>query len=165
MRRPAAITTDWRPRRRPWRWPSIARPKLYRLAVEFQPAEGAQERDLRVKLADALANAGRGAEAAHAYQAAARGASASQVLELQRRAAYHYCISGRLEEGKAAFGAVLRQRRHAPAANARPRALLLLVRPGSICGCAALASASATRPPFPSRTSIASTWPGRHPLA
>jgi serine/threonine protein kinase len=83
--------------------------KLCRQALDLQTPGSPREQELRVKLADALANAGRGAEAAREYQASARGASSSEELDLQRRAAYHYCISGRLEEGKAALEAVLRR--------------------------------------------------------
>ncbi len=80
---------------------------LYRLAMQYRPATGADDRGLRQKLADALANAGRGAEAAREYQAAAVGAHDSEALELQRRVAYQYCISGHIDEGKAALATVL----------------------------------------------------------
>src|SRR5262249_27802478 len=44
---------------------------LYRLALELRPPEGDAARALKVKLAQALSNAGRGAEAGHAYLEAA----------------------------------------------------------------------------------------------
>ncbi len=83
--------------------------KLYRLALELDPEKGSRERELRVKLGEALANAGRGVEAAREYEFAAIGAEEAQVLDLQRRVAYHYCSSGHLEEGRAALEAVLRR--------------------------------------------------------
>ncbi len=45
---------------------------LYRRALEHQPRRSSQERILRARLGDALANAGRGADAARAYLEAVR---------------------------------------------------------------------------------------------
>ena len=47
-------------------------------------------RTLIVKLAEALGNAGRGAEAARAWREAARGASEPEVFELERKEAYWF---------------------------------------------------------------------------
>ncbi|HTM19779.1 MAG TPA: AAA family ATPase, partial [Kofleriaceae bacterium] len=68
--------------------------RLYALALELQP-EHPRNRELRVALGDALANAGRGAEAAVAYLAAVPGTSAAERLDLERRAAEQYLASGR----------------------------------------------------------------------
>jgi hypothetical protein len=81
---------------------------LYQCALEFGPADHGRLRDLRVKLADALATAGRGAEAAEYYLAAAEGASAEEALDLQRKSAFQSLISGHIDRGIAAFRDVLR---------------------------------------------------------
>ncbi|HXU65243.1 MAG TPA: protein kinase [Polyangia bacterium] len=59
-----------------------------------------QRRELLVGLAEALANAGRGAEAATNYLAAARGAGPAQAMDLRRRGAEELIRSGRLDEGR-----------------------------------------------------------------
>ncbi|MFY9552391.1 MAG: AAA family ATPase, partial [Thermoanaerobaculia bacterium] len=72
---------------------------LYRMALELgAPGDAQTWRTLRVKMGDALLNAGRGAEAARAYLAAAEGASRAQTMELEGRAAAQLVRSGRLDE-------------------------------------------------------------------
>ncbi|HQR66103.1 MAG TPA: AAA family ATPase, partial [Thermoanaerobaculia bacterium] len=80
--------------------------RLYRAALNLGAPE-TEERALRVALGDALANAGRGAEAAEAFSTAARGANAADRLELQRRAADQLLRSGHIDRGLAAIREVL----------------------------------------------------------
>jgi len=72
--------------------------RLYRLAIELGATyEGAGS--LHTKLGDALANAGRGAEAAEAYLRGAAAAEPARALDLRRQAAEQLLKSGRLDEG------------------------------------------------------------------
>jgi len=71
---------------------------LYRLAIELGPEVAAGSRELRIKLGDALASAGRGGEAAGEYLAAAIDHSA-ESLDLRRRAAVQYLITGHVDQG------------------------------------------------------------------
>lgn len=82
---------------------------LYRRAMELWPAPHPPGTALRLhaRLGDALANAGRGAEAAAAYLAAVPDAPVADAIELQRRAAMQFLISGHIDEGLDALRAVL----------------------------------------------------------
>ncbi len=81
--------------------------RLYRIALDLAVDEGEAYRQLQIKLADALANAGRGAEAAQAYLLSAEGGMAADALELRRRAAEQLLISGRIDKGLATIRHVL----------------------------------------------------------
>ncbi len=81
--------------------------KLFRLALSLGQLPGAEARALRVELGHALANAGRGAEAADAYLAAAAGAPFELHLDLHRRAAEQLLISGHIDRGLRAMEEVL----------------------------------------------------------
>jgi hypothetical protein len=81
--------------------------KLYRLALEFQAQPGVEGCRLRTRLADALANAGRGAESAREYLRAADTAGETEALDLQRRAALQLLSSGHVDDGLATLRTVL----------------------------------------------------------
>jgi serine/threonine protein kinase len=81
--------------------------KLYRLALGLQPLQPEEEYTLRMRLGDALANAGRGAEAAREYLAAATLALHVNRLEPRRRAALQLLISGHVDEGTSTLADVL----------------------------------------------------------
>ncbi len=78
--------------------------RLYQLALEL----GFGEHDLRVKLGDALANAGRGPEAGRAFLDAAEGAKPAEQLELRTRAAGQFLSSGHVDDGLETLGDVVR---------------------------------------------------------
>ncbi|WP_145348627.1 serine/threonine-protein kinase [Rosistilla ulvae] len=81
--------------------------RLYQSSLSLQQLSPAAARQLGTRLADALANAGRGSEAAQQYQAAIDPTDADAALQLERKAAYQYCISGHIPEGRAALARVL----------------------------------------------------------
>ncbi|MBX3225257.1 MAG: AAA family ATPase [Labilithrix sp.] len=76
-----------------------------RLALGVLDAEGA--RASRRRLGEALAAAGRGAEAANAFLSAASAASPDEALDLKRRAAEQLLMSGHVERGLATLDPVL----------------------------------------------------------
>ena len=81
--------------------------KLYLTALQLRGGEGLEQQALRIQLADALANAGRGGESAREYLAAAAAAAPADALELQRRAALQFLISGHVDSGLTALRTVL----------------------------------------------------------
>lgn len=78
--------------------------QFYQYYLELEPAP---PREVRVKLGAALANSGRGREAAHVYLAAATTASTREANELRRRAAEQLLRSGHVDEGLAVLRDVL----------------------------------------------------------
>src|SRR5262249_18019444 len=80
---------------------------LYRRSLELRPLSGPEGRQLRATLGDALADAGRGAEAAPVYLAAAEGAEGVEKLELCRRAADQFLLSGCTREGLGVLSTLL----------------------------------------------------------
>src|SRR6266851_3615560 len=80
---------------------------FYRRALELAPARGAELVELKRGLAEALANAGRPAEAAEAYLEVAQLSSAAHSLDFRRRAAQQLLMGGHLKEGLELIRSVL----------------------------------------------------------
>lgn len=84
--------------------------RLYRFALELHSPSRADRKRLQTELGDALSYAGRGREAAQAYQAAASAADAPlDELELRRRAGEQLLRSGHIDDGFAVMQGVLRE--------------------------------------------------------
>ena len=80
----------------------------FRRAIELAPGNE-NVTDLKIALGDALANAGRPAEAATEFLEVARISSARRSLELQQLAGAQLLMGGHLEEGLEIFAKVLRE--------------------------------------------------------
>jgi hypothetical protein len=89
---------------------------LFRMAAAHEPPGTAEGQRLRIGLAEALVNAGRGASAALAFEEAARAADGARAGDLQRRAAEQYLRAGHIDAGTAAMDRAL-----APFGLALPR--------------------------------------------
>ena len=72
--------------------------RLYCMALDLRGGH-TPERQLRGRLAEALANSGHGLKAAAAFLAVARGSSAAEAIEYRRRAAEQYFQYGHMDEG------------------------------------------------------------------
>ncbi len=81
--------------------------RLYRLALELGEFTDAERRVLHTRLGEALVNGGRGEEAGRAFLAAAEGAGVDETLELRRRTAECFLMSGLIDEGIAESARVL----------------------------------------------------------
>jgi serine/threonine protein kinase len=79
---------------------------LYRACIDLLPGDE-QSKRLQARLADALANAGRGAESAEAYQAAAASASDREALFLRQKAAEQLLRAGHMDAGMSEVRRVL----------------------------------------------------------
>jgi eukaryotic-like serine/threonine-protein kinase len=82
---------------------------LYRYALDRATVGSEVQHDLQVHVAQALANAGRGYDAARAYTVASEGQNPDHLFEFSRLAATQYCISGHIAEGRRLFRDVLGQ--------------------------------------------------------
>jgi serine/threonine protein kinase/tetratricopeptide (TPR) repeat protein len=80
---------------------------FYELAVSLGKHPDGEARLLHTKLGDALANVGRAARAASAYQRAAHDAPAATALDLRRRAAEQLLRGGHFDDGLAEIRGVL----------------------------------------------------------
>jgi len=100
--------------------------RSYRLALELGAGDAERRRDILARLADALANAGRGYEAAEAYHSAGRDDDTLVGLHRQRMAAEQLLRSGHIEAGIAALSKVM-LKLGAPLPNSRLRALASLL--------------------------------------
>jgi eukaryotic-like serine/threonine-protein kinase len=100
--------------------------QFWRLAVDLLDNDDPRRRELLGHLGDALANAGRSAEAADVFLAAAELSPGSHQLELQRRAAEQLLFAGHIDAGARVIATVLE--RVGLRLSASPaRALLTLV--------------------------------------
>jgi hypothetical protein len=81
---------------------------LFRLSLTLEPGEAEGLEGRRQKLAHALANAGRGEEAGECFLAAVEGASEAVSIDLRRRAAEQFLLSGHVRRGIASFKPILR---------------------------------------------------------
>jgi hypothetical protein len=81
--------------------------ELYRAALELGFGTTPGKLTLRIRLGQALANAGRGGEAAVAFIEAAAEAEQAEAIDLQRLAAEQYLRSGYIDEGLALVRRVL----------------------------------------------------------
>lgn len=97
----------------------------YRRAIELRPG-ATNVVDLKISLGDALANAGRPAEAAKEFLDAAKASGSHQAVALQQRAGAQLLTGGHIEEGLEVFRVVL-ETAGFKLANGPKRALLSLI--------------------------------------
>ena len=83
--------------------------ELFSTALRLGQYDAEAARRLRILLGDALANAGRGPEAAEALLSAADGADGATRLACEEKAAEQFLLSGHLDRGTEALRAVLEQ--------------------------------------------------------
>ena len=99
---------------------------LYRRSLKLDADTSPEQQRRLVALAGVLSNAGRGLEAARAYRDACENASPQDRWDLQRKAAFEFCASGHLEEGRAAMALVLEEAGISLPSSASRTLLLLL---------------------------------------
>ncbi len=82
---------------------------FYQRSLRLRQLGPTAELSLRLRLAEALANARGGVDAAKGFEDAARLADPSARLALERRAAFYYMSCGRIEEGRAVLERVMKR--------------------------------------------------------
>jgi serine/threonine protein kinase len=83
--------------------------RLYRRSLDLAPASPQEDAKLRERLADALSNSGRSAEAAvELLRAAAATSQAEVAVDLRCRAAMRYLTSGHIDDGLVQLAGVLK---------------------------------------------------------
>lgn len=82
---------------------------FYQRSMRLRVLGAAAEFVLRQRLAEALANARGGVEAAEAFESAAKLADPTQQLGLERRAAFYYMSSGRVQQGRVVLKRVMKR--------------------------------------------------------
>ncbi|MBI1816307.1 MAG: AAA family ATPase [Deltaproteobacteria bacterium] len=82
--------------------------ELYGRARELKRWDQAQATTLQVRQADALVNAGRGAESAPMFLDAAQHSEKTEALDLRRRAAEQFLVTGNLDSGTAVMRDLLK---------------------------------------------------------
>lgn len=82
--------------------------RLYHLALDLLVGDGSERYGIRVKLGDALANAGRSREAADTFIEAVGDSGTINPIQVQRHAAEKLLISGHIDRGLAVLRHVLR---------------------------------------------------------
>ena len=82
---------------------------FYERSLRLRILGTASEFALRQRLAEALANARGGVDAAQAFEGAAKLADPEHKLGLERRAAFHYMSSGRVEQGRVVLERVMKR--------------------------------------------------------
>ena len=83
--------------------------QLFRKALDLLSPTGERRRDLLRRMADALADGGRGIEAGPVYLEAAEGATGVESLELRSRAAQAFLAAGQLDEWQSVIDPVQRE--------------------------------------------------------
>ena len=84
---------------------------FYQHSLRLRKLDTAAEFALRQRLAEALANARGGVDAAEAFESAAKVANPAARLGLERRAAFYYMSSGRVEQGRELLARVMKRAR------------------------------------------------------
>ncbi|MEO8496902.1 MAG: hypothetical protein ABI614_17665, partial [Planctomycetota bacterium] len=81
--------------------------RLYRQTLDLADASRADHATIRTELAAALVNAGQSFDAAREYERAADEQTPELRQQLLRDAAYQYCVSGHIGQGKQMFRELL----------------------------------------------------------